>query len=194
VWSIVAVWFIAALWLSLAGGFDNVGAAPIPIGLGAVLPVLVFLAAWAVSPSLRSFALDLSPRALTWAQAWRTLGVVFLILYYRGSLPGAFANPAGWGDIAVGVTAPLIALNYHRLSRGAIVAWNLFGMLDLITAVTMGVLNSQGRLGILAHDVTTRPMGQFPLSLIPAFAVPLLFIDHLIVLFQLREKARAAAA
>jgi hypothetical protein len=189
VWSIVAVWFLAMLALSLAGRFDTDGAPPIPIALGAVLPVLIFLAGWAAIPALRAFALGLSPRALVGIHAVRIVGVVFLILYYRGILPGAFALPAGWGDIAVAVTAPLIALNYKRLPKGVIVAWTLFGMFDLLNALTMGVLNSQSPLGVLAHDVTTRPMGQFPLSLIPAFAIPVLLISHLIVLLQLRHKA-----
>jgi hypothetical protein len=187
VWSIVAVWFLAMLALSLAGRFDTAGAAPLPIGLGAIVPVLVFLAGWAAIPALRAFAQDLSPRALIGIHAVRIVGVVFLILYYRGVLPAAFALPAGWGDIAVAVTAPLIAFNYNRLPKAAIVAWTLFGMLDLLNALAMGVLNSQGPLGTLAGDVTTRQMGQFPLSLIPAFAIPVLLISHLIVLFQLRR-------
>lgn len=192
-WPIVGVWFLAMLALSLAGRFDTTGTPPLGIGLGAALPVVIFLAAWASIPALRAFALALSPRALFGIHTVRIIGVVFLILYYRGTLPGAFALPAGWGDIAIGVTAPLIAFSYGRLPKGVIVAWTLFGMFDLVNALTMGVLNSQGPLGVLAHDVTTRPMGQFPLSLIPAFAIPVLLISHLIVLFQLRHSARAHA-
>jgi hypothetical protein len=190
VWSILALWFGAALTMSVAGAFDTRTTVPIPLGLGVMLPVLVFLVSWWTIPAFRAFVLGLNTRALTWIHAVRIVGVVFLILYYRGILPGSFANPAGWGDIAAAVTAPLIAMNLSRLSKRIVVAWNLYGMLDLVTAITLGVLNSASPIGVLAHGVTTRPMGQFPLCLVPTFGVPLLFICHLAVLFQLRETAK----
>ena len=62
-------------------------------------------------------------------------------------------------------------------------------MLDLVLAVTLGVLASGTPVGMLAGDATTRPMGQFPLSLIPTFFVPLLFILHLISLSRIRRGA-----
>ena len=54
-------------------------------------------------------------------------------------------------------------------------------------AVTLGVLASRTPIGILAGDVTTRLMGQFPLSLIPTFFVPFLLILHLISLSRVRK-------
>jgi hypothetical protein len=60
------------------------------------------------------------------------------------------------------------------------IVWNVLGSLDLVSAMTLGVLASASPVGILAGDVTTRLMGQFPLSLIPTFFVPLLLILHLI--------------
>ena len=62
------------------------------------------------------------------------------------------------------------------------IVWNVLGSVDLVLAVTLGVLASRSPVGILAGDVTTRLMGQFPLSLIPTFFVPLLLILHLISL------------
>jgi hypothetical protein len=51
-------------------------------------------------------------------------------------------------------------------------------------AVGLGVLSSRG----LPGAVTTEIMGQFPLSLIPTFIVPLLFICHLISLIRVRHE------
>ncbi len=48
--------------------------------------------------------------------------------------------------------------------RIMVIAWTLFGMLDLISAVTLGVLASGTPIGLLAGDVSTRVMGQFPLK------------------------------
>jgi hypothetical protein len=47
-------------------------------------------------------------------------------------------------------------------------------------------------VGLLTGDVTTRLMGLFPLSLIPTFFVPLLFICHLISLRRVRAAWPAA--
>ena len=118
------------------------------------------------------------------------MGVVFLILYFRGLLPGLFALPAGLGDMTIGLTAPLVARAVSSPSaslRTRIIAWNLGGILDLVTAVTLGVLNTPSPIGILASGVNTRLMGSFPLSLIPTFLVPLFLIFHLITLIHLRR-------
>ncbi len=114
---------------------------------------------------------------------------MFVILYLQGFLPGIFALPAGWGDFAIGITAPLVAWFWRRpYPRKMFVVWNVLGVLDLVTAVTLGVLASATPVGVLAGDVTTRLMGMFPLSLIPTFFVPLLIIGHLIALSRsLRE-------
>ena len=110
---------------------------------------------------------------------------MFLILYQQGALPGVFALPAGWGDIAIGVTAPVVAWHWKPpFPRKTFVAWNVLGSLDLVLAVSLGVLASATPVGLLAGDVSTRLMGQFPLSLIPTFFVPLLLIFHLIAMIR----------
>jgi len=116
---------------------------------------------------------------------------VFLILHREGVLPGVFALPAGWGDIAIGTTAPLVAWaisSKKNFPKQIFVLWNVLGMLDLVMAVSLGILASASPLGILAGEITTRVMGTFPLSLIPTFFVPLLMILHLIALGRVRHE------
>jgi hypothetical protein len=50
-------------------------------------------------------------------QLYRALGVIFLIL--AGKLPGQFALPAGVGDIAIGLLAPIVGFAYARAPRKA---------------------------------------------------------------------------
>jgi hypothetical protein len=66
------------------------------------------------------------------------------------------------------------------------VVWNLFGILDLIVAVSTGALSS-GFVAGLAENITTAPMAQLPLVLIPAYFVPLFIMFHLSALFQARR-------
>jgi hypothetical protein len=121
--------------------------------------------------------------------------VVFLILLALGQLPAHFALPAGWGDVAVGLTAPLVALAIARGFRGGRtlgVWWNLLGLLDLVVAVGMGT----GFLApFLAPDLGPRvapaaAMGVLPMILVPTFAVPMSVLLHLLAIWKLRREVQ----
>jgi hypothetical protein len=188
--AVLALWFLLALGGSLLGVFDSEPSPPIPLGLAAVVPVAVFALRYLTSAAFRQFVLSLDLRLLTLAQTWRVGGIVFVILYLQGLLPGVFALPAGWGDFAIGITAPLVAWYWKPpFPYKTFIVWNVLGGLDLVMAVTLGVLASATPVGILAGDVTTRLMGQLPLSSIPTFIVPLLLIFHLISLIRVRKGA-----
>src|SRR5204863_7549149 len=119
-----------------------------------------------------------------------------LALYTYKVLPGLFAWPAGLGDMAVGMTAPLMLASLLRRPDYAasrrFVAWNLSGILDLVVAVSIGAV-----VPVVAPnfygDVTTAPMSQMPLALIPTFLVPTFLILHLTALLQARRLGRLAA-
>jgi hypothetical protein len=183
---VIGVWFLLALAGSLLGVFNNGPRPPIALGLAGLIPIASFVVGYRVSNRFRQFVWSLDLRLLTLTQTWRVVGAVFLVLYAQGALPGVFALPAGLGDVAIGITAPLVAWYWKRpFPRNAFVAWNLLGSLDLVTAVTLGVLASPTRIGVLAGDVSTRLMGEFPLSMIPTFFVPMFLIFHLIALSRI---------
>lgn len=130
---------------------------------------------------------------VTAAQTARLVGGVFVALWAAGKLPAGFALPAGLGDLFVGATAPLVArFVVPRLpaSRRLYAAWTAFGILDLVVAVSSGVLHSPTPIGLLAGPVSTAAMGTLPLSIIPTFLVPLALVLHLSAL-QVAFAARA---
>jgi hypothetical protein len=187
---VLVAWFSLALRGSLAGVFDSESRPPILLGLSTVLPIAVFACCYALSSSFRQWVLSLDLRLLTVAQTWRVGGLVFVLLYLQGDLPGTFALSAGWGDFAIAITAPLVAWYWKPpYPSKTFVVWNLLGSLDLVLALTLGVLSSPSPVGILSGDVSTRLLGQFPLSLIPTFFVPLFLIGHLISFLRVREQA-----
>jgi hypothetical protein len=189
---VLALWFVVVFVLGGAGAIAQPpGTPPLPILIGAAGPVVLFLVAYRVWPAFRAFVLRLDLALATAIQAWRAGGLGFLALYAHGVLPGAFAWPAGLGDIAIGVTAPWVALALVRrpdfaISRGFVV-WNLLGILDLVVAVSVGGLISVLASGS-AGEVTTQPMARLPLVLIPAYLVPLFVMLHLAALFQSRRQ------
>jgi hypothetical protein len=141
-----------------------------------------------VSPALRRSLDEASLPALVGVQFYRVLGLQFVILAAMGQLPARFGLPAGWGDVAIGLAAPLVALAIARgtpFARPVGIGWNILGLLDLFVAVGMGT----GMLPLLAGErlPAAAAMGVYPLILVPTFAVPVAVLLHLVALRRLRR-------
>jgi hypothetical protein len=109
----------------------------------------------------------------------RVAGAFFLILSWQGRMGGVFPVSAGWGDVIAGVTAALILLTGADRSRGVLILWNLFGMLDLITAIVLGVTSTEGSPLQLIHvPPGSNLVEQPPWSLIPTVLVPYFLVMH----------------
>jgi hypothetical protein len=187
--TILVGWLAAAIALSAMGVY-HVSASAIPtIQYGILLPILVgVLLIWRSEATKR--IIDAVPQAwIVSVQLYRALGVIFLILYAAGKLPGLFALPAGMGDIAIGLLAPVVGLAYARAPRaaaGLVKAWNVFGILDLIVAVTTGFLTAPSLLQPIEVQPTSELMTVLPMVLIPVYLVPLSIVLHLASLAKLR--------
>src|SRR4029079_9284962 len=114
--------------------------------------------------------------ALVALQTFRVVGVIFIVAWSAGTLPAGFALPAGIGDVAIGLTAPLVAAavaarrrHHTTLAR----VWKVGGIADLVIAVSSGVMHGHSPLGLLAGPVGTDAMALYPFSVIPTFLVPL---------------------
>jgi len=190
---------ILGAWLSLAialaaMGVYHVGAHAIPtLQYGILLPILIgMLLIWRSEAIKR--VIDAVPQEwLVGVQLYRALGVIFLILYAAGKLPGLFAWPAGVGDIAIGLLAPVVGIAYARAPRdaaGLVMAWNIFGILDLVVAVGTGFMTAPSLLQPIQVQPSSELMTVLPMVLIPVYLVPLSTTLHLASLAKL---CRAAA-
>ena len=191
-----SAWAAMIVALAVAGVFDVPPDQPaIPVATAVAVPVLLFLAGMAVFARFRAWALALDPVLLTSMQAWRVVGAAFLIVYAFGGLPGFFAWPAGLGDIAVGLAAPFVVWRLLKHAEFfASARFRLFhyaGLFDFAVAVVTGIA-SRNQIPGLVEGVTSSAMGQAPLVLIPALAVPAFIILHLIVLMQVRARRAQA--
>jgi hypothetical protein len=166
---------------------------PVAVVLAVTAPVIAFVGGFWASARFHEFVLGLDLRFLTAIQAWRMGGRSFLALYTYGILPGYFALPAGLGDMAIGVSAPWIILALtHRPTFAAsktFLAWNIFGILDLVLAITMGGFGPRLFSDHILGANATAPMSYMPLVVVPAFFVPVFIILHLCALFQSRRLA-----
>src|SRR5262245_15400290 len=177
----LVAWFLAAVVAGAMGIVNEPGRPPLVLASFFVVPVLGFVLAFAANPSLREFTDTIPLSLLVGSHLWRFVGVGFVIGWLTGALPAGFGIPEGFGDIiaAAGALALLPKIRNGTASRGWLMAWNTFGFLDLLSAITVGLLFSESAVGIL-HTATsnTRPLVTFPVSLIPTFFVPLFLLVH----------------
>jgi hypothetical protein len=190
----LAVWLLLVVSLGAAGAFvGRPGTPPLLLGIGVAAPLVFFFAWQRLSPSFRAFVLTLDLRLIAGLHAWRWAGLGFLFLYAYHVLPAVFALPAGLGDMAVGFVAPWIVLALVRqrgfAARGRFILWNILGILDLLSALSIGAVNAFLATGV-PGQVSTVPMATLPLLLIPGFLVPFFLMLHAVALMQSRQLIR----
>jgi hypothetical protein len=185
-------WLAVAIALGAMGVYD-VNASDVPtIQYGILLPILIgALLIWRSETTKR--IIDAVPQEwIVGVQLYRALGVIFLMLCATGNLPSLFARPAGIGDIAIGLLAPVVGLAYARAplkAAGFVVAWNVFGILDLMIAVGTGFMTAPSLLQPFEVQPTSELMTVLPMVLIPVYLVPLSIVLHLASLVKLRREA-----
>jgi hypothetical protein len=182
--SLIAIWFLFALYASSSEWFRNdANRIGLAVAAAAVTPILVFALWFATSEKFRQFIMSLNPQILTLSQSWRIVGFTFVLLEARGGLPAIFALPAGYGDMAIGLTATFVAWKLaNPVRRNSFIFWQLLGITDLVTAVSLG---TTARL-LSPNGPSMVAMTVLPLSLVPTFLVPLFFIFHVICIAQAR--------
>lgn len=191
----VAVGVVWGAWVGTSAALAVNGAydpnAVVPWLAVAVLGAFVVALLAARIPVLRQIlAAPGTTSRLAWPHAVRVLGVLFLIAMAQGMLPAVFALPAGLGDMAVGVSALLLM---RRWTRGGAIWVNVFGLVDLVVALTLGFLGGLSAHPILAVTPSTVAMTLLPLTLIPTAVVPLDSALHVLSLIRLRAATRVPA-
>jgi hypothetical protein len=149
----------------------------------------------ALSPAWRAALLGLPIPLLIGLNVSRIFGAFFLFLAAAGRLSGPFPISAGWGDIATGVLAlPALWLVLRPAQGGQplVSAWNMFGALDLVVAVTLGITSAQNSpVQIFDVGPGSTALQVLPWSFIPSVLVPFYLIVHAILFVQLRQAARS---
>ena len=189
---LLLLWFAAAVALSYAGAFRGTPSSQPTIEFGIFVPLLIGVV-WLWRSATAKRLLDAVPQSwLVGLQFYRVLGAIFLLMYAQGRMPAAFALPAGAGDVAVGLLAPIVAVAYARGVAGRellVVGWNLLGLLDLASAITTGFLTSPSPLQVLSLDAPNQLISEYPLVLVPVFGVPLAVLLHVASLVKLGPDA-----
>jgi hypothetical protein len=182
----LAVWLGVVLTVAGGGVLVPGTLGPFPPGLVPFAVLLVsLLTPWAYHRRIREALSRLDLSCLVGLHGFRVGGVFFIVLDLSHRLAPAFAMTAGIGDIAVGTAALVVSARLaagHAISRRAIRLWNTLGALDLVLALTVGMLSIPGSpVGIFGVEPGMRTMTTVPWILVPGAIVPLLLLTHLVI-------------
>jgi len=196
---------LAGLWIGLAIALATTGiyasqATPVPaVGVMVGLPLILVGGAALLSARVRQALLALPVPLLVGLNTLRVFAGGFMVLLaLQGRLSGPFPQFAGWGDVIVGLIAiPLTAATAHNFSGNsrAVLAWNMLGTLDLVTAVSLGVSSAPGSpLQAFGETIGSTAMWSLPWSTIPTLLVPFYLITHGVIFAHLARANRVAMA
>lgn len=183
------VWYSLVFVLGHIGffGMDPLFAPNIAFGFIAVFFVLKYLYS---SEFVRRVFEAIPLHWVMAVQIFRVMGYGFIIFWQLGLLPGEFALPTGYGDVVVGLLAPVVAFLYYKrlsFSRQLAVVWNFVGIADLTLALTLGISTYPRPVQLLPAEPTNELIALFPLVMVPLFAVPLSLLLHLLSLRVLKR-------
>src|SRR6266496_269338 len=153
----VGAWLVAAFVAGTLGVVNEPGRPPLVLAGFLAVPILGFVLWYWASPSFRAFTETIPLSLLVGSHLWRFVGLGFVIAWLAGALPAGFGIPEGFGDIiaAAGALALLPRIRQGIATRGWLLAWNVWGLLDLVSALVMGLLYSESVLGVLSAGTPT---------------------------------------
>lgn len=190
--ALLGAWVGVAVALGANGSPFYDAASPIPlVGVLFAAPLAAAALLAAFVPAARAALLGLPLPLLVGLNVWRVLGGMFVLLAADGRLGGPFPQLAGWGDVITGALALPVAWLVARATvstRNVALAWNAFGALDLVVAVSLGIVSANGSpLQLIHAGAGSAAMQALPWSVVPTVLVPAYLVLHAVVYAQLRR-------
>jgi hypothetical protein len=182
---VLSIWLLVRL--ALANGPLLGTAATITfVAFGLIVGTLPLL----ISPTFRQI---IRATPITWVigiHTVRVVGGLFLALCDMKLLPPNFALPAGYGDVTVAVLSLVVIyllVANKPYARGIAIAWNVLGIIDLVTALTTGTMHIPPFAAQLSSTGASLLYLNWVL-IIPTYGVPLVGVFHVYSLYQLLSR------
>jgi hypothetical protein len=190
---ILAIWLGAVTVLGITGRFVPSPSGRFPlIALPIIPPLIVGLVALRRVGPLRRLLDDPSTQvSVTALQAFRIGGSSLLVLLAVGLLPALLAVPLGIGDSLTGLLALPAAAALRAGRRGQVIAWNLLGIVDLVSALVLFTIAGPGRLHLITVNPSVSVIASTAQVIVPTFLVPVFLLLHSV---SLRAALRGRAA
>ena len=173
--------------LSLKGVFA-VNTIPPKVVVLAAIPLMIILFGIIGNTKLfKTLLRSISLESLVTLHVFRLVGVFFIILYFYHLLPAKFAFSSGMGDMITALFAlPVAKIVSKRKpwSIKAVYAWNIFGILDILTLLVIAVIDAKNSIVTGAPGI--REMTIFPFVWFPAFAPATILFLHTAIFRKLQ--------
>lgn len=163
---------------------------PFPGALfGILLPVVILSLLLALHPTARRIIAGANVPLLISLHVTRLTGGLFILLEAESRLSNPFAAIAGWGDILTALLAIPAAFLAWRARAGWeawVLAWNVIGFIDFMSAIGLGITSQPGSpLRLFFYMPGTAILGELPWRFIPSFFVPLYILIHVTLFIRL---------
>jgi hypothetical protein len=179
-----------ALWFGFTylATVPNLGRVPGAL-FGIIFPVLGVSAYMLFNQTARGVIQHMSLAPLVALHVTRIAGGLFIPLFWEGRLSNPFAYIAGGGDLlsaALAIPAAIIAFRGKAGWEKWVLAWNVIGFADFISAITLGVTSQSGSPFQLFNDLPgTSILSKLPWRFIPSYFVPLYLMIHVALFIRL---------
>jgi hypothetical protein len=186
--TLILLWLLVQGYLAHFGFYQSTVTIP-PRFIFMILPPLVTIMILFGTRIGRSWMDFLDSSILTLLHAIRIpVEIVLLGLYYAGEVPELMTFEGRNFDILAGLSAlPVYYWGYKRqkLSRFALIMWNLAGISLLLNVIFYGILSAPSPFQQFAFEQPNVAVLGFPLVWLPSFVVPLVLFSHLVLLRKL---------
>jgi hypothetical protein len=191
--SSTARWIVAAIliaWFTFTALATVPGIGRVPGALfGIIFPVLAVSAFIIFNSAARNAVINAYVPLLVGLHVTRIAGGLFILLFWEGRLSNPFAYIAGGGDLisaALAIPAAYIAMKAKLGWEKWVLAWNVIGFADFMSAIMLGVTSQPGSPLQLFFDAPgTGILGQLPWRFIPSYFVPLYIMIHVALFVRL---------
>lgn len=187
----LSAWIFIQSSLAIAGFYSNPNTVTARFPL-LILPPLFFLISRFATKTGRAFLDGLKLPMLTIFHIIRIpVELILFWLFINHTIPEAMTFHGRNFDILSGISAPVIyyfGFVKKRLSKPAIIAWNLLCLALLLNIISAAVLSLPGRFTQFGFEQPNTALGYFPFILLPAVLVPLVMLSTAAAIKQLLKK------
>lgn len=184
----ILLWASAVSVASLTGFTTNFDIFPInamPLLLFPLLTTIILL----FTDDMKTLVVYLNIKVITQLQVFRVfVEIILWALFIQNLLPEQMTFEGRNFDILAGITA-LIAARFAPHNKGALIAWNIFGLALLINIVAIALLSMPTPFRVFQNEPANVIVTHFPYIFLPTFLVPLAYILHFLSLKKLLIKS-----
>ncbi|HYC85790.1 MAG TPA: hypothetical protein VEB86_11230 [Chryseosolibacter sp.] len=183
---LVAWAIFVSVWsgTGIMGNFDNFPFNFLPV-IAVPLVVAIVLTR---SRSFGEILYHVRQEQIIQLQSFRFFVEILLWLLFIGNIvPEQMTFEGRNLDILSGITGPVVAwlLVRGKMSRTALIIWNVLCLLLLINIVAVAILSTPSPIRVFMNEPSNTVVTTFPASWLPGFLVPLAYLMHFFSLKQL---------